>query len=144
MIELRNWGRKARASLGLWLPVVIWLGLIFTLSSVSIPGSAGRIFPYQDKLIHFLEFGVLGILLARAVYLSGSRSRSRYWACIIASALYGGFDELHQLFVSGRYVEWSDFTADCIGAVICTWAWLADKGERLILAPKTRTLNRET
>ena len=122
----------------LWLPVVIWASLIFTLSSLSIPGPATQIFHYQDKLIHFLEFGMLGILLARAVYLSGSGSRGCYWACILAAVLYGGFDEIHQLFVPGRSVELSDFAADCIGALVCTWAWLAVKGENLILAPKTK------
>jgi len=138
MIELRDWGRKARAGPRLWLPVVVWAGLIFTLSSLSIPGAATRIFHYQDKLIHFLEFGVLGILLARAVYHSGSGSRGRYWACILAVALYGGLDEIHQLFVPGRSVELGDFAADCIGAFACTWIWLAVKGESLVLAPKTR------
>ena len=138
MIELRDWGRKARASLGLWLPVVIWTSLIFTLSSLAIPAPATRIFHYQDKLIHFLEFGMLGILLTRAVYLSDSGSRGRYWACILAAALYGGFDELHQLFVPGRSVELGDFAADCIGALVCTWVWLAVKRENLIMAPKAR------
>ena len=86
---------------------------------------------------------MLGILLARAVYLSGSGSRGCYWVCILAAALYGGLDEIHQQFVPGRSVELSDFAADCIGALVCTWAWLAVKGQNLILAQRAKNRGQE-
>ena len=136
MIQLGNRQRKARASTALWLPVVVWMGLIFGLSSVPFQGSEPMFFRFQDKIIHILEFGALGILLARAVYFSDSGSRGRYWACILAAALYGGLDEFHQMFVPGRSVQWSDFAADSLGAVVCTWAWLKHKGESLFLRQK--------
>ena len=46
-----------------WLPVVAYVGLIFTLSAQ--PGLQPPMhFQYADKVAHICEYGVLGFLLA--------------------------------------------------------------------------------
>ena len=124
--------REKQSRLMLWLPVIVWLSLIFIASSIHTPFRVLRVFRYQDKLIHLVEFGILGALLARAVYRKGLESRWRYWACIGAASLYGALDEFHQAFVPGRSVDWSDFAADSFGAFIFVWVWLSLKGQGLL------------
>ncbi|HUU26870.1 MAG TPA: VanZ family protein [archaeon] len=131
MTERENRPPEKKLRAAHWLPVIVWMGLIFTASSFQLRFPPSGIFRFQDKLAHLFEFGVLGFLLARAAHLDFPGSRAHYWACIIGAALYGGFDELHQFFVPGRSVQWSDFAADAFGAFIFAWAWLAFKGEDL-------------
>ncbi|MEA1997573.1 MAG: VanZ family protein [Gemmatimonadota bacterium] len=114
-----------------WLPALLWMALIFLASSFVFPIKTGRLFSSFDKVVHMIEFGILGILLAKAVYGQKKGDRHLYWLCILAAALYGGLDELHQYFVPGRSNEWSDFAADALGAFFLTWGWLAWKGESL-------------
>ena len=117
--------------LGRWLSFILWLVLIFTTSIISVPNSFAGIFSFQDKLIHFVVFGVLGIFLARAIHQEGPLGRARFWACIAGAALYGAFIEFYQSFLPDRSAQWSDFAANCFGAFAFVWAWLAVRGQRL-------------
>ena len=49
-----------------WLPVLIWMGLIFALSA--IPGKALVALPISNlsAFAHFIEFSILGWLVMRA------------------------------------------------------------------------------
>ena len=78
-----------------------------------------------------LEFGMMGLLAARALYLGGPRSKMVYWCSICLCTLYGVLDEFHQYFVPGRSVQASDVAADGLGIFLLAWAYLAYKGERL-------------
>jgi VanZ family protein len=91
------------------------MALIFVGSSVpssSIPHS--WVFSY-DKVIHGLEYAMLGALAARAV--SGRAGRAVILGALIGS-LYGASDELHQLFTPGRSCDPRDWVADTIGASV--------------------------
>ncbi len=118
-------GTRVRAFAWYWLPVVVYLLVIFAGSSMSgprdIPGGL------SDKTAHFLEYAGLGLLLARA--LGGRRWTSiplRYVAVVaVAAALYGISDEIHQLFVPGREFDLRDMAADTLGASVAgavVWA----------------------
>ena len=114
-----------------WLPVVLWLALIFTLSSIPLNGRIiVKLFRHQDKLIHFLEYGILGALLVRAVYDHGL-GMARYWACIGLAVAVGAIDEVHQSFIPGRMMDWHDLLADTAGALLFAWLWLAYKASGL-------------
>jgi len=127
---------KKKTKAALWLPVLIWMALIFSASSISFPSSKVVIFRFQDKLAHLFEFGVLGLLLVRAIYYGSEGGKSRYLWCVLGVALYGALDELHQAFVPGRLVELGDIIADGLGALIFAWAWLAWRGEGFISVKK--------
>lgn len=122
---------KSRPGWYLWLPVALWMILIFTLSNISIRDERVDLFRFQDKLIHFLEFGVLGLLIVRAVYLGGSRKRSAYWWGICLGVFYGALDELHQYFIPERMVELNDLAADWLGVFLAAWVYLAARGEKI-------------
>ena len=79
-----------------WLPVLVWAGVIFTLSSIpSLNSGLGGWDYVLRKLAHMAEYAILALLLVRA---TGSYA----WAFALAVA-YACTDEVHQLFVRGRH-----------------------------------------
>ena len=102
-----------------WVPTIGYCVLIFVLSSVSkgvyIPSPFGF-----DKVLHLIEYGILGFLLARssANYKSRISSGSLIMWVVALTALYGLSDEVHQLFVPGRNASVWDVLADSLGAVL--------------------------
>jgi VanZ family protein len=92
-----------------WLPVVLWAGLIFALSSV--PGlDSGLSWDFAlRKAAHAAEYAVLGALLARAV-----TDLPALWLGIA----YAVSDELHQGFVPGRAASLFDVGLDSVGVLI--------------------------
>lgn len=69
-----------------------------------------------DKLLHFLVFGILGLLVFRA--LSGGLKKGILTIIALAvtiTVVYGAVDELHQSFVPGRLCEFGDFLFDALG-----------------------------
>jgi VanZ family protein len=98
----------ARATLSRWAPVVLWAGLIFTLSAIpSLSTGLGTWDLVLRKAAHLGEYAVLGALLWRAL-------RSAPLALLAGSA-YAATDEVHQLFVSGRQGSAIDWAIDTIG-----------------------------
>ena len=96
------------------------MGLIFYLSHQ--PASALPQIRF-DKLLHFLEYAVLGLLLARALKKSYSRSSPlllSFIAFFIAAA-YAGTDEFHQWFIYGRNLDFYDWLADFFGAAVSSF-----------------------
>ena len=104
-----------------WVPVYLYMGLIFLLSSLPhpLPPIVLRI-PFLDKGLHTIEYGVLGFLLARALSSnSPSRLRETFrgWAILFA-ILYGLSDEWHQRFVPMREASLMDAFFDGVGALL--------------------------
>ena len=127
-----------------WGPALLFASAIFVASSIPAPTLPKTLlFPGQDKVVHALEYAVLGYLLARALHLraqSGPRLAVRLATVIAGTALgllYGISDELHQSFVPGRAVELADLAADLTGALLgsltyrllCNWQ-LGGRGSR--------------
>jgi VanZ family protein len=108
-----------------WLPVLAYVGLIFTLSAQ--PGLQPPFhFQYADKVAHISEYGVLGFLLARALR-TVPRFRSLLLACGFAVAIGAGIgsaDELFQSTVPGRDSSVYDLIADTIGLTLAQLAYL--------------------
>ena len=94
-----------------WIPVVLWAGVIFTLSSVPDLGTGlGTWDLVLRKLAHTAEYALLGALLYRAV-------RRPATALLLASA-FAVTDEFHQTFVAGRHGSPVDWLIDTAGAAI--------------------------
>jgi VanZ family protein len=164
-----------------WLPILVWMGLIYAVSADSNPY---RAFPnahaskavkptataahesaapapessapqatadsrpksaaktgvpdtalrpeYEalGRLAHFLEYGVMSFLLARAFAQSGLESRRRGRSVLIlavAFLLAFGFglgDEFHQSGVAGRTFQDVDLILDGLGAAAGTLGWV--------------------
>ena len=110
-----------------WTPVVGYAALIFFLSSLSHPEIyvPSLLMKLGDKILHGIEYGVLGILTYRAFrYAGGAWSASHaLLLAITASTTYGLTDEIHQLFVPLREADVWDLLTDAVGSSVAAWAW---------------------
>jgi len=125
-----------------WLVVLIWMGLIFFLSSQEAADSnqlstgitkfimdlISGIFPGLSpqvqwlnhivrKNAHFIAYLVLGLLQVNALYLNGKRGGKAFIIALLISFLYAASDEFHQTFVPGRSGELRDVMIDTAGAL---------------------------
>ena len=102
-----------------WLPPLLWMGLIFLLSSQSKLPIPRR--PLADQLWqiggHVVLFGVLWALLWRAMTRTWSQRRVMGWAFLVG-LLYAVSDEVHQAFVPGRHATPLDVAADVVGLLL--------------------------
>ena len=102
--------------MGLWLPVLVWAGLIFALSSVPDLGTGlGGWDLVLRKLAHAGEYAVLGALLQRVLGRPG--------LAFALGALYALSDEIHQSFVPGRQGSPLDVALDAAGVAVGVALW---------------------
>ncbi len=102
----------------IWLLALgIYAGAIFYFSSLPAEGFPFITHPW-DKIIHFGEYAILGIISFKAFSQNFSfKSLSTlYIICLAFGSLYGLSDELHQIFVPLRFFSVWDWFAD-IGGV---------------------------
>lgn len=115
---LYRWNKLPR-----WLrdivPLILWLALIFVLSSRSTLVELGS--DAEEKLFnksaHMVVYAVLTWLWWRAL----SPSRQIAWPLLAAAfaltVLYGISDEIHQSFVPGRHARVADVLFDSAGGL---------------------------
>lgn len=100
-----------------WLPPLGWALFIFILSSQSLQGFTPP-FVHFDKLVHAVEYGILCLLLYRALIEAEDDrwSKRAVMLSILFCIIYGLSDEIHQMFVPMRTADAADLMADSIGA----------------------------
>jgi VanZ family protein len=130
-----------RPFLKYWLPVLVWMAVIFTASSDSHSFKRSSrilapllhwLFPHLPeetvsfivllarKGAHFTEYAVLALLLWRAVR-KPVKNDPRPWRwsearlVLLSVALYAATDEFHQLFVPSRDAAVHDVFIDTAG-----------------------------
>jgi VanZ family protein len=141
-----------RQFLKYWLPVLVWMSLIFSFSTdvgsaantsrfiepilrwlipnIS-PGAVEKAHFFIRKAAHLSEYGVLGVLLWRALRHTRLGASGRiFWkpavAALVLSAAYAATDEFHQSFVPTRTASVRDVMIDTSGSllslsIIYTW-----------------------
>jgi VanZ family protein len=105
------------------LPAVVWLGVIFTASSVpgsNLPGG----WSVQG---HLAEYAVLGALVVFALGRRAIDARLAL-AALGFCAFYGLTDEVHQAFVPGRMPDAFDWALDAVGSAAGIAACIAFTG----------------
>jgi VanZ family protein len=116
---------RRRVFVRYWLPVLAYVVLIFLVSAQPRLKSPMR-FQNADKVVHILEYGVLGLLLTRALHTI-PRLQGMLLAGVAAVAIGGCVgigDELFQGFVPGRQSSRLDLVADFIGLSLSQLAYL--------------------
>ena len=98
-----------------WAPPLVWAGLILVLGHLPPPIEPHALFPHVDKIVHFSEYSVLGVLLVRAT--RGSEWSSPMAGAIILGLLFAIIDEAHQAWIPSRVSDMMDFAADGIGII---------------------------
>lgn len=108
------------------LPLYLYVAGIFTLSSIpgdSIPDVSSAF--SSDKVIHFVEYGILSFFLFRSVFSWGIISaRWSVLLVILCATIIGALDESYQHF-TGRNPDIHDWIADSLGAVTVSICCLA-------------------
>jgi VanZ family protein len=109
---------KDRLFWGYWFPVIVYCTAIFVQSAYPSPESLS-LFPFGDKMLHFLAYALMGGLFFRALQRTWPHWRLAWIVLIsvVLTTLYGVSDEVHQSFVSARMAEGMDILADFSGAV---------------------------
>lgn len=113
-----------------WFLVAAYAIIIFIISSLSNPSP----FPLPDifmadKLIHFIEYAILGFLLFAALY-EGMEVKKAAFFSVVMAIIYGATDEFHQYFVVDRNSDLFDLLADSLGGVAGTATGVLLKGGR--------------
>ena len=97
--------------------IQFFLYLLLILIGSSIPGkSVPTIFTLSwDKLLHVIEYFLLGVLGYRAF---GKMNKNITIIISVFGILFGCFDEMWQSFIPGRYPSYYDVIADGIGVIL--------------------------
>ncbi len=126
------------------LPLYFYIVVIFALSSLP-PDSMPEIDTLLDidKVIHFVEYGILGFLLFRAMFSSGRISAR--WSGLLAlccAVALGGIDELYQS-LPGRNTSLYDWISDSLGATVAVTCCLVlyEKVRENLRARRTRNFS---
>ena len=142
-----------------WLPVLVWLGLIFIGSTdvLSAEHTSRFLVPFLRwldpqisaavlnsiqvvirKLGHLTEYAILAILLWRALRRAAvwkSASSFLFAISLIGCAIFAASDEFHQSFVPSRTSSVKDVMIDICGATIGLVICIA-LGSRKVLKEK--------
>ncbi len=124
----------ARALLFAWGPVLVWMGLIFYVSTQNtwtvVQGPP--IIQAVRKSAHVFEYALLALLLGRALSAAwaaedGAVTRDvmlRVWRVgTLLSGLYAASDEIHQSFVPKREFHLTDILIDTLSALGALGVW---------------------
>ncbi len=120
-----------------WLVVALWAIFIFFMSSRDatqlsegffeqakqlLAAVLNALFGYHEDPVspfcHFCEYAVLGALLANALRAHMRSLRTACLAGVAIASSYGLTDEIHQLFVPGRFCDPADWAVDTCGAAL--------------------------
>ena len=100
-----------------WLPLILYCLFIYIQSDHPSPEQIPS-FPLVDKVLHFIAYGLMGILFYRAYQTLRIKNNIQMLMLLsmLSASLYGISDEIHQSFVPFREAEVADVIADIIGA----------------------------
>lgn len=124
-----------------WIPVLLWMGLIFYLSAQPAGPSSELSSTVMDWMLQFVEGrlmvdeSVFHVLIRKAAHMGAyfvlavltmialrTPRIVSVWrqagVSLIICVLYATSDEVHQLFVPGRSGEVRDVMIDTVGAVL--------------------------
>jgi VanZ family protein len=108
-----------------WLPLLVYVTAIFAASAQ--PNLHAPLqFQFGDKVMHTVEYLVLGLLLVRALRAHLRVGRPLFATMIALGfvVLIGSADEYFQSFVPGRTCDVFDLLADGVGGAIAQFVYL--------------------
>ena len=70
-----------------------------------------------EERIHFLEYGILGILIEKALRIK-KRMFLTYFLTFILTVIFGWLDEVIQYYLPGRFFGWRDVLYNALGGIL--------------------------
>jgi VanZ family protein len=115
-----------------WGPVILWMVVIFTFSSIPNLKTDLREDYILRKIAHVLEFAILTFLLIQGLKQEKLNYKKVVLYSLIFALFYALTDEYHQTFVEGRQGSFRDAGIDSIGILLTGLVWyIKSKGRRL-------------
>lgn len=115
-----------KKTISLWLPVILWAGLIFFVSSKPTKVVSG--FIWWDFIIkksaHVIEYAIFYFLLFRAINklkLEIKPKKVNWILPFLLLLIYAASDEYHQSFIPGRTAKVRDVGFDLFGGFLSWW-----------------------
>jgi VanZ family protein len=104
--------------------VLAYAALIFFLSSLSSFPDALPVFWSADKVLHFIEYFIMGFLFYGwfSSFKGLARGNFPLAATVMVGIAYALTDEWHQSFVPGRDASAWDWMFDSLGVLAATFA----------------------
>ena len=102
----------------IYRPLFIYWIILFILTS--IPSPALPAFGTSDKIKHFGAYFVLTVLMRLAAHFRfklRTFTNKEFTITTIVVVIYAFFDEVHQLFIPGRYFDWYDLLSNILGLI---------------------------
>jgi len=97
-----------------WLITILIAVIIFYLSSLSFElGTPGPSWPQKSSFYHYIVFFFFSFFLL--ISLVQGKKQNLIFLGIIIAVLYGILDEIHQLFIPGRFFTIPDILTDSAG-----------------------------
>jgi VanZ family protein len=102
-----------------FLTLILYVLLIFFMSTRSDIHPPGPEFEMKDKLAHAAEYFVLGLLLFGGIGWTVSRSKTITFLFLFAVGVsIAALDELLQSFTPNRQMDIFDWVADAVGVAV--------------------------
>lgn len=105
-----------------YIPLVVYWIFLFVMTSLPTIGVPA--FGVSDKFYHFGAYFVLAVLLGLTLFVRSINNTlaSKYiiYSLIILNA-YSVFDEVHQIFIEGRFFDWFDMLANFCGIIFALY-----------------------
>jgi VanZ family protein len=93
-----------------WTPAVLFVLTVLYLSTQNVPRMRGN----ADKLVHFLVYGIMSVLMFWP--LSRNGHRYPYVLSVLVALMIGVFDETIQYYNPARVASLQDLLADGLGS----------------------------
>jgi VanZ family protein len=117
-----------------WLPPLLWTGLILLGTSWPSISVGPDTVVGLDKAMHFGVYGMLAVLVVRAVQPPISLTHALL--ILLTLSGFGAADEWHQGFIAGRSSSFYDWIADTLGILVGLWV------SRYLLSPTPAGIRR--
>jgi len=109
-----------------WVPLIVWSGIIFTFSSIPNLKVPSLGLGFEDKIYHFAEFFIWGILFSKSYKLNSTSGKelTGFAIALLIGIIFAAIDEGHQQWVPGRQFDWKDMVSDWGGLVVSLLVFL--------------------
>ncbi|HBP39137.1 MAG TPA: VanZ family protein [Clostridiales bacterium] len=147
-LENNSRRRQLTAAILSWLPVLVWMALIFFLSGqngnesgrlsrwvtvglirlLRLAETNERIAIWQSVIrtcAHGASFYILAILVSWALTRSKVQDIRNMILALLISIIYAATDEMHQALVPGRASQWIDLLVDGAGILLAILTYQA-------------------
>lgn len=103
-----------------YAPAILYVILIFALSSLNQQFVVNYSWSIDDFLLHFVEYNLYGVTLIWAVMKDkpGSELKTSYRLAVSIGALSAIADEFYQSFIPSRFSTIEDVVADVFGVIL--------------------------